>query len=227
MTEQAPEIRSILDRLDRLERQNEQLHRQNQRLKWAWGALLVFTLTFGVACASRVSPPAPPAVAAATEGQPAKVVEAEKFVLKDSKGRERGLFTSSSDATALMLMDPKNPETVRAGLGVTHKGGPTITLYDGAGKERIRLTVVDLGPGLFLVKEDGKHAFGVVGGKEGTVLELAPPSGNSLIELAVSPDIQRLVFTRDRKLRAGMVVTPDGPGLDLMDNEGKSVFSKP
>ncbi len=102
-----PTLDSLAQRLDRLER-------ENRRLKLA-GAILLLALV-AVGAMGQVLPKAVP-----------KVVEAERFVLRDTKGKTRGGLGVLADGTTALAFYDQN-EKVRAVLGV-EPAGPSLVLY--------------------------------------------------------------------------------------------------
>ena len=105
-----PTMEALAKRLHRLER-------ENLRLKLVGVVALV--VMAAVSCTT------------ALKGQPtpstvAKVVEAEQFILRDSKGRMRGSFMLTNDAPGLILRDEDGRG--RIGLGVTANGDANLQL---------------------------------------------------------------------------------------------------
>ncbi len=128
---------TLTPRLDRLER-------ENRRLKIA-GSILLLALVAGGAM-GQVLPKAVP-----------KVVEAERFVLRDTRGKIRAaLDTVASGGLALSLADENGK--ARAGLGVAADGTPGLFLTDQNGKTRAELSVGTSGPSLVLRDENRDRA---------------------------------------------------------------------
>lgn len=95
MTGQPSEMQAILDRLEKVEK-------QNRRLKRVGFAVLVLVT----------------AVLAMSQARPNRVVEAEQFILKDANGKTRGeLAIDSAGTSTLTLRDAKGwpVVTLRAG----------------------------------------------------------------------------------------------------------------
>ncbi len=131
-----PTSSTLIERLDRLER-------ENRRLKIA-GAILLLVVAAGGAM-GQVLPKAVP-----------KVVEAERFVLRDTKGKILAtLGAEASGLLALVLYDQNGK--ARAVLGVVADGRPVLSLLDQNGKDRAGLGLLPDGvPTLSLLDQNGK-----------------------------------------------------------------------
>lgn len=166
----SPESRTLLSqhalaretlarRLDRLERE----HRRWKRV----GSLFLVALA---------------AVVLMGQASPAgRVVEAERFVLRDGSGKVRAtLATLDDNRVALFLYD--QDERPRAGLGLRADGGVGLTLYDRAGRPRTALSpLADGGVGLHLYDQRGERRAGLALKPDGTPsLEFLDEDGKSL-----------------------------------------------
>ncbi len=131
---------TLTNRLDRLEW-------QHRRLKLA-GTILVLVLA-GVGVMGQMIPRAV-----------SKVVEAERFVLRDMKGNMLAILgTGASGKSALVLYDQSGK--IRAELGVLADGTSRLALADPNGKNRAGLIVLpDGASGLGLRDQNGKIRAG-------------------------------------------------------------------
>jgi hypothetical protein len=145
--------------LDDLTRRLERLERQNRGLKLGvLGAV-------AAACAL--------VVVGAVPSQ--RVVEAEKFVLRDDAGRERAVLEMANDKPALRLYDAagkkrtsigpgeislcndKEAERINLGVEPVDEGnGAAVAVLDANGKTRIGLLNCQIGPALVLNNSDGE-----------------------------------------------------------------------
>ena len=66
---------------------------------------------------------------------PEKVVEAEKFVLRDAHGRSRAVMTVSADGSPVLALSDQDG-TTRATLAVSADGSPGLDLADREGRLR-------------------------------------------------------------------------------------------
>jgi len=121
-----PTMDKLVQRLDLMEHQNRHLKRIGSLVLVVIAAVVLM----GQAKSSKV----------------AKVIEAEKFVVRDMSGK------------------------VRAALQISAEGGPSLDLYDKNGKNRASLAILEVGwptPILFLLDRNEKFSLklGEVGGE--------------------------------------------------------------
>ncbi len=231
-------------RLETMARQLEHVERENQRLKLA--AVVALAVNIAVVLMGQAPP-----------RKVIKVVEAEQFILKDSKGRNRGGLAVTNDAPSLILKDEDGSN--RIGLGVTPNGDPSLELADKDLDSGVELTVRSGAMGLQIHEENKKPRviLGVVNDRP--ILHLADENGRTRAELIVlSNDTPALSFYdydsgRDvgRKFLAWLGVSrhgsvtlalvdrkeqseaqlsvPDGglPRLHFIDKEGKVIWRAP
>ena len=173
-------------RLEALERENRRLRRGGKALVALFGAAIL--------------------VAAAPAG-PRKVVEAERFVVRDAAGK------------------------VRAALGIREDGSPSLNLYDQDAKTRAVLGLEGGDPVLGLLDQAGHGRVQVAFEESGASrVTLFDERETGRAQLALEPDgSPSLAFAdRERKASAWMSVDRDGaPALSLQDRAGKSVFKVP
>jgi hypothetical protein len=154
---------TIVERCERLEREQ----RRWRRLAGAGGlGLLAVALMGQAGPTGRTVPP---------------VLEAERFVLRDTAGRARAelamdgersvalrfkdadnmprLTVGTENGAALLVVNEQGGR-VRAGLVTLPHGAPALTLYDAAGKARAELTLNREGaPALAFYDRDGFGTF--------------------------------------------------------------------
>ncbi|HXN86909.1 MAG TPA: hypothetical protein VN867_12610 [Candidatus Binataceae bacterium] len=128
----------LSERLSRLEYQQAELRRTNQRWRMISGALFLL-------CGALVT------MAQSTSGV-AESLDARQFVLHDSTGKVRGALGITDDgAVGLNFVDSK--DRTRISLDVASNGTPGLDLYDQDGKLR----------GLFAVGTEGAPGVGLYG----------------------------------------------------------------
>lgn len=134
MTEHKTE--TLMQRVDRLERQNRLFKRIGG---FALGAIAAVVL-MGQALPSKV----------------AKLVEAEKFLVRDTAGRPRatlGLLPDGSPSLNLIDQDGN----IRMAVGMKSEGSPSLNLYDKTQTNRAVLaTLPDGSPALVLFSKSGE-----------------------------------------------------------------------
>ncbi len=192
---------TLMQRLDRLER-------ENRRLKVA-GAILLLALA-AVGAMGQVLPKAVP-----------KVVEAERFVLRagqnalfpDTRGKIRASLGTDLLGTPALELDDQNEKAV-ARLAIV-LGTPTLTLYDQNGKVR---AVLDGTPDLSLYGQNGK-------GRASLSVDTSGPS------LVLGDENQKaravLGHTALEATATGTVEQRPASSLVLFDRDGKVIWKVP
>lgn len=222
------------ERLERLERRCAQLVRQNRRSKLLGGAALLGLVVMVVAGAD-------------PKDKPAKVVEAERFVLRDPGGKQRAVLeVNSRNFTSLTLSDAEAKP--RMTFIVTADGSPVVNLADEQGKPRISFASSRVFGGsiLNIADKEGKIRVGLAVRDDGGLptLDLRDKDAKRRLNLGVMPDgsaaihfqgadeSQRiriglsvdspsvLMFDKKEQPRLGLVVSPAGViGLDVFGTE--------
>ncbi len=142
----SPELRAIIERLEKVERQNRRLKRAAFTVLLLAGVVMVM----GQAHLSRTIV-AQKFVLTDTRGETRAVLTAAgidpsllltpgeaMFALYDTNGRVGAVLTAGPEGSHLQLADAN--QRVSADLGV-HVYGPALSLYDANGKERLSLNV--------------------------------------------------------------------------------------
>ena len=191
----APDFLSV--RLDRLERESRRWRRV---ALGSWGAIAALFL-LGQA------PPRP-----AGSPNPARTVEAERFVLRDARGRAGATLGWEADSTPrLALHDPAGQ--TRAVLTVGAGGAPGLTLLDTDGVTARAALVVgpDGAPGLALFDPAGKPRLAV-----------ALFHGSAPSRPAGGPEPAPAVVAYDAAgvVRATFGIRGADAGLELADSRG-------
>ncbi len=130
-----PTMETLARRLDRVERENRWLKQAGVVAL----AVIAAVVLMGQATTAKV----------------AKVIEAEKFVLRDGQGRERAALEMKVGVVRLVLKDQDGG--ARALVGISPKGGSGLYFYDPKHLLRIILAVYpDGSPRLVLREKDGE-----------------------------------------------------------------------
>jgi hypothetical protein len=203
MTE--PTLDALAQRLDRLER----------KVRW-WRVFAGGTaVTLALLAVWGVGRGANPASAAAP-----RVIEAERFVLRDAAGRSRVVLeVTATGSTGLSLRDEH--EITRLSFLVATEG-PTVTLNGEKGKPRVMLYAPADGWGLDLWREDGKRvaSLGFLPGR-GSLLNLDDETGTT--SLAAGQGIAALKLDNQRG-EVTLSANQQYPGLQIrgkaQDNMG-------
>jgi hypothetical protein len=176
----------------------------------------------------------------------AKVVEAERFVLRDGRGRLRAdLRMADRAGPELALYDEDVPRLL---VGLGSDGSPSLALYgkdgvqrasldlqsdgtvamhftDTGGQRRVGLSIGSNGvPGLALLGQDGTRRIDLELSVDGRPrLRLADANGRTHAALQVLPDGTAGLAVSDRAdtTRGGIMLGPDGaPSVELSDQAG-------
>ena len=213
-------LNTLTQRLDRLER-------GNRRLKLAVAVLLISLAAVGVM--GQVSPKAAP-----------KVIEAERFVLRDTSGKPRATLVVAADGTSgLSLYDQNGKGRLRLYVDTS---GPSLALADQNGKLRATLRLdADGSPGLTLFDRGEKLRGGLGLHTDGSpLLGLLDQSGKLRATLGVATSGPSLVLhDENQKYRAvlghaalkttaaGTVEQRPESSLMLLDKDGKVIWKAP
>ncbi len=170
------------DRLGAVTGRIERLERENRRLRWtgvavAAGLLVLFLLVVGRPVSH--------------------VVEAQRFVLRDSRGAMRGLLAVTGAAEMPLLGLYDGDSRPRAEIGVGGDNAVSVRLFDPRGGRRLALRVDPAGAASWhLVDEDGRTLAG---------LEARPNNDVSLVLrrqeaglVVFSSDIHQMMSVQDR-----------------------------
>lgn len=132
----------LIERLTRLEQRQAELQRSNRRLQIAAGAVMLTACAF--------------VTMAQTTNTVGQSVDAQQFVLHDSKGKIRGGMGVMPDGSVGFDLEDINGRS-RVTVDLTASGIPGIDLYDQDGRLRATLALGPQGtPGLGLYGADGK-----------------------------------------------------------------------
>ncbi len=196
-----------------LERRLDRVERENRRLKQVGVVVLAV-----IAAVMLMGHGAPRKVA--------KVVEAEKFVLRDADGRVRGRLHTKPDGTAgLSLLDKGG--TRRIALSVSPKGSG-FEVYEKTGPLRALLGLASDGTvGLVLNDKLEKRSIALYAGSDWLpMLKLLGSKEEVYIELSVLSDGPSLNLRGVRGSGARLVAESDRlPSLTLSDKGGKVIWS--
>jgi hypothetical protein len=185
---------SLSARLDRLERENRRWKRV------AFGSWVAVAALFLLG----QGPPRP--------GVPGRVVEADRFILRDARGRTGATLGWEADGTSrLALYDPAGRP--RAMMAVGAGGAPGLTLLDTDGTT-VRATLVvgpDGAPGFALFDPAGKPRLAVA-------LFHGSPAGRPTT--GVEPAPAMVTYDAAGVVRTTFGIRGSDAGLELADNKG-------
>lgn len=239
-----PTIDNVVQRMDRLERENRRMKLVGVLVLLGIAAVMVM----GQAKAPRV----------------ARVIEAERFVLRDENGRERATLEveSISNLTSFTLRDKDatvnfsliaGKDFVRVGLN--HINGSSLNLslmpkfagleiYDRDRKKRVSVNTKrkegiptagigildkDGNPLIALFDNDGSGVMSLVrrGDKDSALVFLEEGDGGKRIELASTKDDPFIRFyDKYKTIRAALGTIKGTPIIAFTDELGKSVWGR-
>jgi len=227
MNHATPDFNILVERLSRLERQN--------RLFKGIGCALALMLLVGL-------------VAAAQERGQARTVEAERFLLKDGRGKVRAELGMDKNGVHLLLHDEN--EKVRLDAAVFQAGpgmalldeagavrysvsinnkGPVLSLADENQKPRAVLRVFKEGPGLaFLDEKDADRTVLSYTTKNGASLDMFDADKQQVMALRAKSGLNGLaLFDESGRPRAALIDGKSGPKIELLDENEQPLFRKP
>ena len=154
---------------------------------------------------------------------PQKVVEAEKFVLRDGGGRHRAVLETLDWGPSFTLYGANGKKSVELATDGLESG---LIFYDDRQKQRVRL-VVEEGPMLDLCDAKGRTRAWLFTCEHGPALAFADAKGDYRAVMAVTePSVLADMF--DGKI--DVQKTPgekEEPGIILFDAQGDAVYRAP
>jgi len=210
-------LRGVVERLEKVEHQNHRLERQNRWLRL--GMLAVLAVVGGLLLLGM--------------GKPKKVIEAQKFVVRDADGRVRATLGPADEAWQRQFADvaPTDAEEQakwRAEL-------PDVTwlaLYDRKGKPRVELATTAEGSLVVLLDRAGESQMVMHGHELGAMASLMYPAGGPAVTLAASQREANLMLWdkqgRQRGIfRLAQSASAKEPVLELRDDKDNAIFHAP
>ncbi len=148
-----PTMETLARRLDRVER-------ENRWLKQAGVVALAVIVAVGL-------------MGQVTQGKVAKVVEAEKFVLRDKSGKTRAFLGVGDEGTVVLDLNDQD-ENIVVNLGVTANGDAVLSFIKND-EIHVGLTFNDATrmSSLILLDDDGKASVMIVSGGVGNAPTLS------------------------------------------------------
>lgn len=213
-----PQTEMLVQRVDRLERENRLLKRTGVAALAAIAAVMLM----GQALPSKVT----------------KLVEAEKFLVRDTAGNPRAWLGFLPDGSpGLNLIDKDG--NIRMTVGMTPQDTPSLNLYDTAQRNRAVLaTIRDGSPALVLFNKAGEHQvllgsefpLGGAQDRPASSLLFFDKHGKIRTSLIVeSTGVAGLrVHDENSKVRTALTATHDGSAiLGFLDKDGKVIWKAP
>ena len=217
-----PTIETLARRLDRLERENRLLKR---------AGVVALAVIAAVVLMGQALP-----------GKVAKLVEAERFLVRDTAGKPRATLGLLPDGSPSLNLIDKNGN-IRMAVGLTPEDAPSLNLYDKAETTRAVLaTLSDGSPALVLFNKAGETQALLASNfpmkmhpdetpiRPTSSLLLSDNVGNVRTSLIVSAKGVAGLRIHDgrNKLRAVLTAGKDGSAiLGFLDKKGKVIWSAP
>jgi hypothetical protein len=155
MTAEAPEVRDLVQRLDRLEKRNRRLN----------GGLIAALTAFSAIVLMGQASPSP------------RVVEAQKFVLKDADGNVRGWLAIIGKGSELTLGNANAQPMIS--LEVSTDSGD-LHFY-GSRRSGMNFGINSGNPSISILNADGQGGAGITFAKNGPSLKLQDGNGFSAV----------------------------------------------
>jgi hypothetical protein len=195
---------TLMDRVDKLERQNRSLRR------------FVVALSVLAACVPLMGQVPSPSVA--------DEIRARRVVIVDDKGRVRADLAVLGDGSAVALDFRDEAGQIRAEL-VHSKEGPALILGDGSGQVRAALEAGDDRVGLTLKDSNGKRRLGLAAVKDQSGLQLFDEAETVQASLGLRKTGPALSLRNgNEKAFAILGILGDDPSLRLEDVRGNSAW---
>ena len=155
MTPNTPELQAIVERLRRLEEQNQKL---------IWGGVIVLVTLSAVALMGQAAPAS-------------RVVEAQKFILEDASGNVRGWMGVVGNGSELTLGNSNAQPMLRLLVSTDASD----LHFFGSRKSGMNLGVDSAEPALSMTDAEGSGRAGITFEKDGPSLTLQDAQGFSAI----------------------------------------------
>jgi hypothetical protein len=196
------------------------------RRHWLYASLALAGGIFGGALSGHVFPRD-----AEASAQAARELKAQKFLLVDSGGNQRGAF-EVADGTAAVTLDDQSGRP-RGQFRVGPDGGGAVAFYDQNGVKRVALGESPTGRnGVAMYGNKGRQmaSLTVADDNSSSVTLYDPDTGRARLGLGVTAtgEPALVLFDENGHDRAEIHVHADGkPGLALADENGKSIAGLP
>jgi hypothetical protein len=166
-------------------RRLDEIEASHRRLRWLLGRAPFLALIVVAAAGAALYT----AMSAGTFGQGAKSIHAREFVLTDSEGNARGLWTMTEDGAARLVLQDRNG-IPRLKLAVLEGGAPGVALTDDLGRSRIVLGLLPDETGNLVFVDQRGEARAVLGFSASNAARLifADPTGVVRAGLGVAAD---------------------------------------
>ena len=154
-----------------------------------------------------------------------RIVEAQRFVLRDSEGRMRANLGIVEDEPGLAIFGVNG--TPRAIISAPTEG-PRLLLSDAEGKLRAEVVVGEDGPSLTIYQPDGQVAVALSWVQGVSCIGLNGPGGKGggLLQAAEEYIGLRLEDGKNQR-RIDLALKGQNPELEISNAEGKPVYSVP
>ncbi|HEY7675465.1 MAG TPA: hypothetical protein VIG69_00225 [Candidatus Methylomirabilis sp.] len=207
MTGQISEWKAVVERLERLERQNRTLRR---------GGVAALALAGAAVLMGQATP----------AGQ---TVEAEGFILRGPNGKARAELAMRGGEPRLILRDANEKEQVR--LAVSADGSPTLTFYYNDWRPNLMLKAGGVGPALTFFDKEGKTGAVLGVYSDGSPsLAFMDRAQKTRAILGILADGSPALAFQDKAgaRRTALGVLPDGsPALTFADTGGRIIRKMP
>lgn len=140
-----------------------------------------------------------------------EAISAQRFVLVDATGKQRGVF-EAAEGTARLALNNTDGKVV-ARLAIAADGNPEVGLLGADGRPRFRIGVGKDGVGFVLTDYAGNARAGLVASEGGTSFTLTDPvSGNTRVMLSAERGGLASVGVHDKAGEARTVLSVNGAG---------------
>ena len=221
------EIGVIVERLEKIEKQNRRFKQMGLGLVLVVGSQLLI----GQAQPQSTQRTPPPSST--------RVLEAEKLILRDPQGRIRveidaslptpGVRLIAEDGTAMAeflakadgtVMRLSGPGGKSMGIFLATADGPQFALINPDSKGGATLRVTATGPSLALTNPNGKVVANFLASASRSSLVLSDPDLKRVAGLVIDDDGPTLALSEEGNFGAQLALTSDGPSLHFTDPNG-------
>jgi hypothetical protein len=150
------------------------------------------------------------------------VIEAQRFVLKDAAGRERGSLFANDQVWGLVLY---NGDSSKAAALVVTGGSSAVLLNDGQGNSGIAAYAKSDESNLAMFDTKGHARIELKNSAKGSVLGFRDGNGTDRVDVAFGSPFGGGMVINDANSKTRTALAEEGPGVATYDAKGAILWA--